>query len=382
MKKILALLLAATLVIGLAACGESSSSGSTETKSTAAASTAEKSEAKTETETKSETKAESTTAETETSTDAESDGADDDRDTIIVGFSVNDLNDINFSAMAAGQQMMEPMLEEELGVNIEAYWMDSEGSIETQMATVENLISLGCNAISILPVDTESCDNLFAMCNQANIPSMLSFFEADTDKADYEFRFLDNYQIGQYQAEWLCDWMRDNPDEHLNIAIEYGQPGVAETMKRGEAVQDVLAEYENQDQFDIVVTGECNNDAQVSQSLAEAWIQTYPEINCIVGYCDDMVWPMIQAYQAADYDVVDGMIFIGCDGTDYNYAVEDGMLNATVKIADFVQIAHDQFKVLCQLAMGETRETLGEYFNDSMVVIDKDNLAEYWTAEE
>ncbi len=354
LKKILALLLALTMVFALTACGEKDNADKP---------------------------AESQKpAETQQQPSESPKPAEEQKKSITVGFAVNDLQDINFSTMANGQKAMLEAMEENLGVEITAYWMDGQRSVETQTGTVENLIALECDAISILPVDTESCDNLFAMCNEAGIPSMLSFFKSNTDKNDYEIHFLDNYQIGEMQGQWLVDYCEANPDVSLKVALQWGQPGVAETMRRGEAVKDVIAKYNKPERLQIVVEGESDNSADIALSLAQSWIQTNPEINCIVGYADNIVWPAIQVFQEAGYDM-DEFIVLGQGGNDYNYAIAEGVLDGTIMVADFKQIAWDQFELLCKLALGETRETLGTYKNESMVMIDQSNLDQYYTPE-
>ncbi len=184
-KKVMAILLTATMTIGLAACGSSSSGDTTD-----------------------DTADTSVTAETETETAESEDSSDKTEITLAFADASND--ETMQAVHTAIEEVWVPYYEEEYGITINTLFADSGGDVGQQISDVENFVAQQVDAISIRPVDTDGIATAFNTAADAGIPALSTWWEANTENSIGTLIVVDNTYIGQLMGQWLIDYAEEN----------------------------------------------------------------------------------------------------------------------------------------------------------------------------
>lgn len=311
MKKFMALLLALTMVLALAACG----SKDTPPQTTAAPSTAAQAE----------------TPETEAKT----------KD-IVIGVSMNALDEFQTEWYGYLEEAAK-----EAGVKM--IMTNAEGKVDKQLADIESLIANQCDAILIRATDSAGVVSGFEACAEAGIPTIDSGFGSeytDTLKLLSSQVFLCNMQ-----ADYCLQWLEENPEKTLKCGYIWGAQGVSSTQDRYNGWHDKL--MENADgRAEVLAEKVCNWSATETMAAVEDWVQAYPEMNCIVAMSDEMALAASNVLQAAGIGL-DQCIVVGIDGSPAaQKALKEGTLSATVYTSKRADAALT-FDYLMRVANGE-----------------------------
>lgn len=304
MKKLIALLLAAIMLLGLAACNQNTNETTPDTKGT------------------------------ENSGKANED--------IVIGMSMNALDEYQtewYGYLEAAAK--------EAGVKI--IMTNAEGKVDKQLADIESLIANKCDVILIRATDSAGVVSGFEACAEAGIPTIDSGFGSDyndTLKILSSQVFLCNLQ-----ADYCLEWLDKHPNETLKCGYIWGVQGVSSTQDRYDGWHDKL--MENADgRAEVLAEKVCNWSATETMAAVEDWVQAYPEMNCIVAMSDEMALAASNVLQAANIGT-DQCIVVGIDGSPAaQEALKEGTLSATVytsKRAD----AELTFEYALRVAKGE-----------------------------
>lgn len=173
MKKVIALILAALMVLGLAACAAKTTTTEQDTDTPAQTAPADKA-------------AEETTA---------ADAAD---KQITVGFCPMDLSNNFFANIANSLRNAAD------AANVKAIISDGKSDAATQIAALENFISQGVDVIIVVPVDAESLKGVIAEAKSAGIPVITH----TTEYADATCNMnVAELEMGQANGSACGKWM-------------------------------------------------------------------------------------------------------------------------------------------------------------------------------
>lgn len=249
-------------------------------------------------------------------TQANTPGNDADPDEKIkIGFAVyNFTNPFYFSMMEGGDAAAE-----EFGA--EVIWKSCEGSIEEEIAIIENFIEQGVDLICMDPVDAKALEDVIDKAADEGIPvvSILNVIDANC----YSFS-PDNIKTGNKIGQVLAHSI----GKAGKVAILQEQPGNNSSDGNEQGVREALAMYP-----DIEIVGEqvTNFDPDKAFQITETWMSSLPELDAIVTISGTSAAAATQAIKAAGRQ--DEIAVFSIDGQN-GAAVADG-----TQCADSVSIA-------------------------------------------
>ena len=346
MKKLIALLLALVMVLGLVACG--GNSGETEA---------------TEAET------EATQAETE-ATEAETEATEAEAVTYKVGVAIYQYND-NF--MTLYRQEIESYFAslETDTVKYEITMVDSQNDMNTQTSQVDTFIAQGMDVVILNLVQTSSAEVLIDKLVGAGIPTVLInreplAYDADGNTIDEAYEGIlnnpevcyvgaDARQSGTFQGEIVAELDNQgdiNGDGKVSYIMIEGDPENIDAQYRTEfsvkALTDAGIEVE------CLVDNVGNWDQTKGQDICAAALAQYGEAVEVV-FCnnDAMALGAAAAIEAAGRVVGEDIYLLGVDALDEcQEMVAAGTMTGTV-LNDHVGQSHTAVDVAVALLNGE-----------------------------
>lgn len=278
MKKILALLLTLTMVIGLAACtGNSAITTSAETTKAAITTTVAET-----------TKADVTTVATDKK--------------IVVGFCPMDLSNNFFASIANSFE------EAGKAAGITTIVTDGKSDAAKQVSALEDFISQKVDVIVVAPVDAESLKGVIAEAKAAGIPVITH----TTTYADATCNMnVDELEMGTTLGEICGAWMAKTfgKDATCQYAI-LSQPTLEQTIGRENGIKAGIAKY-CANAVNVITVPAHTTDMGIT--AAENILTAYPDVVAIVGINDSGA---LGAYETCIAQNVGDKFFLGgVDGT-------------------------------------------------------------------
>ena len=250
MKKVIALILAALMVLGLAACAAKTTTTEQDTDTPAQTAPADKA-------------AEETTA---------ADAAD---KQITVGFCPMDLSNNFFANIANSLRNAAD------AANVKAIISDGKSDAATQIAALENFISQGVDVIIVVPVDAESLKGVIAEAKSAGIPVITH----TTEYADATCNMnVAELEMGQANGSACGKWMAETfgADADCKYAI-LTQRSLEQTIGRENGIMQGIAEYCPNAECVMTVDGYTTD---MGMTAAENILTAHPEVVAILGIND------------------------------------------------------------------------------------------------
>ena len=274
MKRVVAMLLAGVMVLGLAACG----SGGEETTEPAAEETTEEA-AETE-ETAEEVPAEETA-------DADS------GDSYTIGVLFKTLSSPYWQLMQEGLEEQVAALD---NVTIEIFGAESEEDLTGQLNLMENMITSGkYDALCVAPITPTNLISGVVMANEANIPvvNIDEKFDMDAlaEAGGYVVGYAtsDNVAVGEMAADEI---MKQFPDG-AGVCIVEGIAGATSGELRRDGCRDALEAAEG---YEILDVQPGDWDRQTALDVATNMINKYgDELDAIFTANDTMAKGVLQA---------------------------------------------------------------------------------------
>lgn len=340
MKKGLALLLAASLAVGLTACGSGTASEETEQ-----ATTMEETE--------------SDTAEENSETDASAEQR-------VIGTVVLDGTNPHCSLFEEG---FRSIVEEKYGD--EAVVLDACGDPETLINCISDLMSQQVDGIVLEACDDEAPIAILREVKEMGIPVAAAdmYLQTTEDEGLVLSQTVSmNYEAGVDVAEDLLE--RANGEE-MNICILE----MKQNSSGMERIQGFLDTIEGHDNINILEQSQPSEDSvEAKLELADIWVQKYDDIDAIFAYHDVGALAAVQALKAANR--LEGVLVYGVDGSpDAMTAIKNGEMTGTSKQQPdqmAIQSAEDVYTVL----NGETIDHDWEVYIPT-IFVDADNVDEY-----
>ena len=295
MKKILALILALVMALGLVACGNSSSSGSgsTDTQKT-------------------------------------------DSGKVGIAMPTKSLERWNRDGSYLKSQF------ESAGYTVELTYSDND--VNQQVNDIENLISDGVNILIIAAIDGESLTTVLNSADEKGIP-VISYDRLirNTKAVDYYVSF-DNYKVGVLQGQYVVDTLKldvKDTSKTYNIEFTAGDPADNNAGFFFNGAYDVLKPYldagilkvpSGQTTFEQVATASWSTDEALSrmQNILGSYYSDGTVLDVALCSNDSTALGVTQAI-ASDYAGSNQPIITGQDGDEANLAnIVDGKQSMTV----------------------------------------------------
>lgn len=347
MKKFLAVLMAAAMVLSLAACG---SSDSDDTEDTTEEETTEETEATEEEETEDaeeeteeeETEEEETEEEDTEEEETEEEDSDSATSELDEGEVYADLDyegcdlsgltigyvTINSSAPWGGL----------VGTNFEAYAeacgatvnvLDANTDSDVVTQYCEQFIAEGVDALVVFGGDPSAMSEVAIEASDAGIPMFLCALDADEETEGYDDVTAmigpDQYDICADIAAYIVDTL--GTDEEYNVFEINGVPFLQDYIDRTAGFEDYMADYSN---FTLVDIQDAYSDRTEAKSFTENWITAYgDDVDIIMGYDDDLTMGAVQAIEEAGM-TGEVLVYSMTGQADAIQAIIDGQMECTV----------------------------------------------------
>lgn len=294
MKKIIALLLAAVLAIGLVACTSNTPSNPSSAPSAP----------------NSENPVDTTPA---------------DKGTYKVGISMY--------VMDGGMTALSGLMKDTLAsadIDIEVFVTSADQSTEKQNSDIEDLVTKGCDMIWVQGFDKNAIVGALENAYSAGVKVAIST-EADTDSYTYRYANATDEQTGEMQAEWFIEnYLKKNPNTTYKIAMCNGVMSTPGGAGRRNGVVWSL-EKSGCTNYEIVTEQDCNYTTEAAQAWAEGLMTSHPEVDVIFCGNDDMAMGVANAIDAVGR--TGEIVLLGTDGHEVGLQLmKEGKMVATVRM--------------------------------------------------
>ena len=285
-KKVLATLLATTMVFGLAACGNSSDSASTDTANNAT------------------TTDDATTADTTATDDAAA--ADDSAssgDLIKVGIINNDPNESGYRT--ANDKSMKEMFTAENGYEASfAYSLKND----EQITAAQKFIQDGVDYLLLSAADVSGWDSVLQDAADAGVRVILFDRTIDADESLYEASIVSDMAK---EGETAVTWLKDQGLDEYNIIHLQGVMGSAAQVGRSGALDEAV----KNDGWKLVTQQTAEWNAEKAQQIVQSVIDSGEKFNVIYAENDDMAKGAVAALDKANisHGVGKDVIVMGFD---------------------------------------------------------------------
>ena len=285
-KKVLATLLATTMVFGLAACGSSSDSASTDTANDAA------------------TTDDAATADTTATDDAAA--ADDSAssgDLIKVGIINNDPNESGYRT--ANDKSMKEMFTAENGYEASfAYSLKND----EQITAAQKFIQDGVDYLLLSAADVSGWDSVLQDAADAGVRVILFDRTIDADESLYEASIVSDMAK---EGETAVTWLKDQGLDEYNIIHLQGVMGSAAQVGRSGALDEAV----KNDGWKLVTQQTAEWNAEKAQQIVQSVIDSGEKFNVIYAENDDMAKGAVAALDKANisHGVGKDVIVMGFD---------------------------------------------------------------------
>ena len=274
-KKVLAVILAATMVLGLAACGSKPAAETAKTEEAAPA----KEETKTE---------EAAPAKEETKTEEAAPAAESSGELIKVGIINNDPNESGYRT--ANDKDLKEMFTEANGYEASfAYSLKND----EQITAAQKFIQDGVDYLLLSAADTAGWDSVLKDAQDAGIRVILFDRTIDADPSLYEASIVsDMAKEGQTAVDWLKG---QNLSEYKIIHLQ-GVMGSAAQQGRSGALDAAVAS----DGWTLVTQQTAEWNAEKAQQIVQSVIDSGESFNVIYAENDDMAKGAVAALDKAN----------------------------------------------------------------------------------
>lgn len=294
------------------------------------------------------------------------------------------LTKIGFSAPAMDNEFMTNLkssLEDAAAeYGIEVVTSVAEQSTAKQVEQIENMVTMGCEAICVSPVDLDAILDALKDAKDKGVVISLCGVVPE-DKAYYDVvANVEQFDLGNMAAkaaaEWIDNTFPDAEDGSIEVAI-LALNNSAEAIKRADGLKSI---EELTSKAKIVVEYDATGSSSIptkAQEYAEMMLISYPDVKCVLAYSDFMGLPADEVIMRTPS--IDKEEF-GIFACDYSYAgceaIEKSLTNeSTYRGSGAFGVKFG--KVMFDTCVGNVEvDDLGVYYEPAFV-INQDNVNEY-----
>jgi len=280
--------------------------------------------------------------------------------------------------------------EKDFAVDVEVR-MPSQATAVEQKRIVEDLLTSGVKAIAISPIDA---DNQVDWLNSIAAKVPLITHDSDAPAADrLMYIGMDNYAAGCACGELIKQALPEGGKVMLFIGrleqdnSKFRRQGVIDVLLgRDRGMEFYRTQPDSWDPVGFTISGDKytilgtitdQGKPEVAQSKAEDSLNTYPDINAMVGLFE---YNPPACYKALDKANKLGKVkLIGFDENDITLqAIKDGTCTGTI-VQNPYAYGYESVRVLTQLLNGDQGVIPeSKYFDIPPRAITKENVDEFW----
>lgn len=226
-----------------------------------------------------------------------------------VGLAISTLNNPFFVKLAEGAEAAA----EEAGVKL--ITVDAGDDAAKQTSDVEDLISKNVSVLIVNPVDSDA----IAPAVKDAVSKGLKVISVDrvVNGVDVDCQIASDNVAG---AEMATEYLAELVGEGAKVAELQGVPGASATIDRGEGFHNVADE-----KLDVVSSQTANFNRAEGMTVMENVLQSASDVKGVFAHNDEMALGALEAVAGKDIQIV------GFDATDDAVAaVKDGKMAATV----------------------------------------------------
>lgn len=173
--------------------------------------------------------------------------------------------------------------------------VDAQIDLNTQMDQFDNFIAQDVDAIVSMFVDPKGIGPAILAANEADIP--VFGMTTTAEEGDYYFIGSDETDMGALEAELLADQL----DQNAQIVYLLNELGHDSQIKRSAGFEDKMKEIRP----DIkILAQQKGTSVEEAMQVMEDWIVAYPQIDGVAAQTDLGILGAIQALKASNKEAV------------------------------------------------------------------------------
>ena len=258
---------------------------------------------------------------------------------------------------------------------IETTTATAESDMQRQLADIDTMLAMGCDAIAIQGVDPVGIIPAVEVCLAQGV-KVMEVRGANIDGI-LNLKIGDEVVMGENMYSYLAEQLDANPNLVLNIGLIYGNAAQTAQLVRVDTAAELLKENYG-DRITVLASMPCDWDTEKAQSTMENWLQQYQgRMNCVISAAGMMATGACNAVIAAG-ESMDDWYFTTVDATaDALYSIKQGQVDMTVGI-DCTLAGTHMFEYMVKYMNGEIEP--GIYYDSPMTVIDSNNIDDWYVA--
>jgi len=282
---------------------------------------------------------------------------------IKIGFAVSDMSDAFFAHLV--QNMQE--YADEVGVTLT---VKEAPEIIDKITAIENFVESGCDTIICHVTDADALKDAALSAEEAGVHFVS--YDSDIEGTD-GFIGIDNFEYGYAIAKNAAEWINENLADLEEVKVGVcNYPDYPFLVVREEGILAALEEISPNAK--VVVSAKAGYTPE-GVDVGDAWVQSNPDLNVVVGINDAGVLGVYEAFKSAGIERDDLAMFGGDAVDDALTALKDGgAFKATVSTNMLVHanLFVDMSIELAQKGELEEREVLFP-----LLPITSENVDEY-----
>ncbi len=292
----------------------------------------------------------------------------DDSKKVKIGFVVSDMSDAFFAHLVQNMQADA----EKKGVTLT---VKECPEISDKITGIENFVEAGCTAIICHVTDADALKDAAANAESAGV----KFISYDSDiEGTSGFIGIDNheygYAIGKNAAEWINENFKESEKAKVGVC---NYPDYPFLVTREEGILDALKELAPS--AEVVVTAKAGYTPE-GVDVGDAWVQSNPDLNVVVGINDAGVLGVYESFKSAGIKG-DKLGMFGGDAVDDALAAlkENGVFKATVTTN---MLLHSDYFIDMAIELTENGKLDEREVLFPLDPITPDNVEEYIASQE
>lgn len=210
---------------------------------------------------------------------------------------------------------------------------DANQQQPNQIKALRNFITQGVDYILFTGVVSTGWEEVLKEVNEAEIPLILIDRMPDcVDQIEYAAAFGGDFvEEGRRMAIWTGEYMKSigRGEEDVNVVMLEGTTGADAQIGRTNGILECLAEYPN---LKLVGQQSGNFTRAEGQAVMESFLKSIDKIDVLLAQNDDMGLGAIDAIKAAGLVPGKDIIIVGCDSVKVAFeAIVAGEMNATIE---------------------------------------------------
>ena len=234
---------------------------------------------------------------------------------------------------------------------LELVFADAQQKQENQIKAIRNFIEMGVDVIAFPPVVETGWKAVLTECQEAGIPVILVDRGVDASCEDlYATKIASDFI---WEAEQGAQMMADLLGGKGKVVELEGTVGASAANDRKKGFDDYIAA--NDPDIEIIASQTGDFTRAMGKEVMESFLKTYDDIDGVWCHNDDMALGAIEAIKEAGLKPGEDIKIIGCDGVKGAFeAMVAGEMNGTVECNPC--LAEQIFDTAAKLKAGESVE--------------------------